>query len=407
SAKLGGFGAARAWPPDTAPAADRPLFGNPLYSAPEQFRGGAPSPRSDVYSLGALLYHLLTGRPRFTAELPEAVLYRKATADPTPPSRLRAGLPAGVDEVVGRLIAREPADRPADMAAARDALRRVAAPTPVPGVGPRDEVLLRYPSPITLAYSRVWKDRDLDGRVDRLFELAEEVVKYCAVVGLMASGEARGPAAPHRLDRLHSPAFGKWVEYLRAAVELARGASAVVDRLRDTFYGPRPGGGNGFDLVDGLVRGRIDLRHGRGRSAGGYDDWLARAHDLLDAVRWLAGLPPVRVEEIDFQEDTGGFLVRYRLCAGLVPVAGDGQQVLLDRPVKTGRVGVLDPAAPAFLDLAPFARYARCPVCDGEDVFIYNQMVADRRLLMVGGHGPHPLEDESADDLFARRGIAW
>jgi hypothetical protein len=45
-------------------------------------------------------------------------------------------------------------------------------------------------------------------------------------------------------------------------------------------------------------------------------------------------------------------------------------------------------------------------VCDQEDVFLYNQMPADGRVLMISGHGPHPFEDASAE-AFAERGLAW
>ena len=130
SAKLGGFEAAVVPddPADPWPAQAR--LGNVLYTAPEQDRDGTASPRSDVYSLGALLYQMLTGRPPFAGSSPAAVQYQKSGSDPPPPARLRPDLPPAADQVVRRMMARNPGARFRDMADARDALRRFAAPTP-------------------------------------------------------------------------------------------------------------------------------------------------------------------------------------------------------------------------------------------------------------------------------------
>src|SRR5262249_20306575 len=61
------------------------VLGSAPYMAPEVARGNRADTRSDLYSLGCLLYELLTGRPPFVGELPAAVMHQHATASPRPP----------------------------------------------------------------------------------------------------------------------------------------------------------------------------------------------------------------------------------------------------------------------------------------------------------------------------------
>lgn len=82
------------------------LLGTPEYMAPEQIKGGAIDARTDVYALGALTYHALTGRPPFTGDTPIAVSLAQATEDPIPPSKLRTGLDTDWDAFVGKAMAK-------------------------------------------------------------------------------------------------------------------------------------------------------------------------------------------------------------------------------------------------------------------------------------------------------------
>ncbi len=88
------------------------IVGTPLYLAPELARGTQPSPQSDLYAVGAVLYHLIAGAPPFDAEDPTAVIERHMH-EPVP--RLLAGspLPEPVRALVYRCLAKDPADRPA------------------------------------------------------------------------------------------------------------------------------------------------------------------------------------------------------------------------------------------------------------------------------------------------------
>jgi len=87
------------------------FFGTPSYMAPEQARGEAVDGRSDLFSLGAVLYLLLTGRRAFDAPSVTAIITRVLQADPPPPSSIVPGLPPALDAVVARCLAKDPAAR--------------------------------------------------------------------------------------------------------------------------------------------------------------------------------------------------------------------------------------------------------------------------------------------------------
>jgi serine/threonine-protein kinase len=87
------------------------FFGTPLYMSPEQALSRTVDPRTDVFSLGAVAYTLLTGRQAFEAESVVRILGRVVYQDPLPPCRLVPELPADVDYVIARALAKLPDDR--------------------------------------------------------------------------------------------------------------------------------------------------------------------------------------------------------------------------------------------------------------------------------------------------------
>ncbi len=88
------------------------ITGSPLYMSPEQAVGDRePDAKSDIYSLGAVLYFLLTGRPPFEDENPMKVLIAHAHEPPTPPAQLNGDVPDDVELVVMRCLQKAPDDR--------------------------------------------------------------------------------------------------------------------------------------------------------------------------------------------------------------------------------------------------------------------------------------------------------
>ncbi|TRW89244.1 Stk1 family PASTA domain-containing Ser/Thr kinase [Mycolicibacterium sp. 018/SC-01/001] len=87
------------------------VIGTAQYLSPEQARGVKVDARSDVYSLGCVLYEMLTGEPPFVGDSPVAVAYQHVREDPVPPSARHAGISPDLDAVVLKALAKNPDNR--------------------------------------------------------------------------------------------------------------------------------------------------------------------------------------------------------------------------------------------------------------------------------------------------------
>lgn len=104
--------------------ADRSRYGQ--YAAPERILGKPPSPASDVFSVGAILYHALAGHPPFRGESPAAVMLAACTESPL---ELPPQVPRQLEAIIQRCLQKDPAQRYASPAVLRDALEGFAAQT--------------------------------------------------------------------------------------------------------------------------------------------------------------------------------------------------------------------------------------------------------------------------------------
>lgn len=104
------------------------IAGTPLYKAPERWHGENGSERSDLYSVGCVLYEMLTGHPPFgSAHNDPMTVGRMHQEDtPAPPSAHRPGIPAQLDTLVRTLLAKDPADRPKNARTAAHAVGELA-----------------------------------------------------------------------------------------------------------------------------------------------------------------------------------------------------------------------------------------------------------------------------------------
>src|SRR5438445_3083358 len=87
------------------------IVGTAQYLSPEQARGGEVDPRSDLYSLGVVLYELLTGKTPFDGATPAEIAMKHLSNAPKPPSKLRSDVPPELDKIVLRALAKDPKDR--------------------------------------------------------------------------------------------------------------------------------------------------------------------------------------------------------------------------------------------------------------------------------------------------------
>jgi serine/threonine-protein kinase len=87
------------------------IIGTPDYLSPEQARGDALDHRSDIYSLGVVVYQALTGQTVFKATTPVGVIFKHVSEPPRPPRELRPDLPEGVEQVVLKALAKDPGER--------------------------------------------------------------------------------------------------------------------------------------------------------------------------------------------------------------------------------------------------------------------------------------------------------
>jgi len=134
--KVTDFGIARAASAATISATNA-VFGTAGYLSPEQALGEPATPRSDLYSLGIVLYEMLTGVVPFRADNPVAVCMKHVTEPLTPPRRLDPTIPEAVDALVVKMLAKDPADRPASAAELLDDIEVVRGGAPPPAPTPR------------------------------------------------------------------------------------------------------------------------------------------------------------------------------------------------------------------------------------------------------------------------------
>jgi beta-lactam-binding protein with PASTA domain/tRNA A-37 threonylcarbamoyl transferase component Bud32 len=131
--KVTDFGIARALVSDGEPTVTQTgmVIGTASYLSPEQAQGNPVDARSDVYSLGCVLYEMLTGAPPFQGQSPLAIAYKHVREDPVPPSRGNSDVPAALDAIVMKALAKNPDNRFSSAMELKQDLDRFLAGQPV------------------------------------------------------------------------------------------------------------------------------------------------------------------------------------------------------------------------------------------------------------------------------------
>ena len=144
SIKVMDFGIARFTQAETQTMTDKAI-GSVHYIAPEQARGGHINDKADIYSVGVMLYEMLTGQLPFVADNAVSVAIMQMQAEPTPPTRINPSIPKGLEEITMHAMEKNPAQRfpsAADMLEDVERFRR------------NPEIVFNYGDQVDHAYAR-------------------------------------------------------------------------------------------------------------------------------------------------------------------------------------------------------------------------------------------------------------
>jgi WD40 repeat protein/tRNA A-37 threonylcarbamoyl transferase component Bud32 len=191
--KILDFGLARAEGDATRLTETGVVLGTPAFMAPEQAAGQPVDARCDLFSLGAVLYLLSTGRRPFTGEGTLSTLVAVATETPSPPREVNPAVPAGLSDLIMRLLAKDPTGRPQTAKAVVDALRALEAAPAAPRTPNTTAALPRRAEPVPEAVPA-----RRPGRRPLIAGVAAAVLAATGAVALVAlrGGGGRSPPPP-------------------------------------------------------------------------------------------------------------------------------------------------------------------------------------------------------------------
>jgi eukaryotic-like serine/threonine-protein kinase len=156
------------------------LIGTPFYMSPEQCLGDPLDARSDVYSIGAILYEMLGGSPPFTGNTPTAVVAKHLTDTATPLDRL--GVPLSLANVAGRALAKDPQERYQSVDDLFSDLVS-AVGTPSPDAGDRRQTLLNDSAPTIASYPTPQTSKMQAPTVSNVIGVTQPVTEAVPVTG--------------------------------------------------------------------------------------------------------------------------------------------------------------------------------------------------------------------------------
>jgi serine/threonine-protein kinase len=210
--KVMDFGIARAVSDSAATmTSTAAVIGTAQYLSPEQARGESVDARSDVYSMGCLLYELVTGAPPFTGDSPVSVAYQHVREDPRLPSSINPQIPRELDAILLKAMSKNPANRYQSAQEMRNDLLRALAGQRVEATPVMDdaEKTAIIGGPVAAAYGRYgspdygrdddWTDEDEEAakRRKRKIIAIVSVVAVLLIAGVVAIALAmRGDDAP-------------------------------------------------------------------------------------------------------------------------------------------------------------------------------------------------------------------
>ena len=192
------------------------IIGTPRYMSPEQCSGAAPlTPASDVYSLGIILYEMLTGAVPFSADTPLAVAFKQVSEPPRPPREIVASIPVELEAVVFHALTKDPRARPANANALRQELYATAEQL---GLEHADNVIsptmdelrdagTESPSGrLVIDIARLRRVRALTSADDNMPRVTSSIQSPATLTGADGPGTNRAPSDSHpEISRLQVP----------------------------------------------------------------------------------------------------------------------------------------------------------------------------------------------------------
>src|SRR5215204_1139087 len=169
------------------------ILGSVKYMSPEQAAGERVGPRSDLYSLGVVLYEMLTGRVPFEAKVPADVPVEHAGGPPRHPKELDPEVPEALDAIVMRLLSRDPADRYGSAAELIEELGRVHYDRPPANASAEEAPTVALRAPAAPAFQPPVSGSSAGTRRRRLFWILTIFAVLVAVLGVVGWSLLRDP----------------------------------------------------------------------------------------------------------------------------------------------------------------------------------------------------------------------